>query len=262
MSYRYQMTVAYDGARYFGWQVQPDKTTVQGELERVLLELTGESTRVHCSGRTDTGVHARGQVAHFDLESELQPPRALLGLNALLPEDIRVLTLKKASADFHSRFSATAKEYRYFIWNGPVLPPHVRLYRTHIKTPLDTKAMAQAAKALVGRNDFAAFSANPNREIGETVRLVHELTVRRHGHEIVLIARGEGFLYKMVRSLAGFLIRVGTGELEPDVAAGILASGVRTAQVPTAPPQGLFLWKVEYGGPAGAAQPAKPASES
>ncbi len=241
------MVLAYDGTACFGWQAQPAHRTIQGELERALKELTGEQQRIQCSGRTDRGVHAREQVAHFDLAKPVVLRKLLLGFNALLPDDIRVFSLRKAAPEFHARYDATEKEYRYFIWNGPVLPPWLRHYRTLVRPPLDVPAMTQAAARLVGRHDFAAFSANPNREVDGTVRHLRDLKVRRRGREIVLVARGDGFLYKMVRSLAGFLIRVGSGELPPEAARTILASKKRTARVPTAAPQGLFLWRVRYG---------------
>ena len=171
---RYRITVAYDGGAYAGWQVQPHHRSIQGELERALRELTQQSPRVHGSGRTDTGVHARGQVAHFDLCGRYVPAKLQLGLNALLNPDIRVMALRPAAPDFHARFSATGKTYRYFIWSGPVLPPDLRRYWTHARRPLDTAAMRAAAARLVGRQDFAAFSANPNREIGGTVRHLRE----------------------------------------------------------------------------------------
>ncbi|HRZ12012.1 MAG TPA: tRNA pseudouridine(38-40) synthase TruA [Kiritimatiellia bacterium] len=243
---RYKILLGYDGSACWGWQAQPAHRTVQGELERVLKELTGETQRIQCSGRTDRGVHAREQVAHFDLAKPVVLRKLLLGFNALLQEDIRVFSIRKARPEFHARYDAAGKEYRYFIWNGPVMPPWLRHYRTLVRAPLDVRAMAQAAMRLVGRHDFSAFSANPNREIDGAVRHLRALSVRRRGREITVTARGDGFLYKMVRSLAGFLIRVGAGELPPEAARVILDSKSRTARVPTAPPQGLFLWKVAY----------------
>ena len=243
---RYRMVVAYDGTAYAGWQTQPHHRTIQGELERVLHELTLQKERVHCSGRTDAGVHARAQVVHFDLSVPVTAKKLQLGFNALLDPDIRVLSIRKAKPDFHARYDARGKEYRYFIHNANILPPHLRHTRAHVRAPLNVPAMNRAARHLVGPNDFAAFSANPHREIDGTVRHLRGLRVRRKGQEIEIVARGDGFLYKMVRSLAGFLIRVGAGDLPPDSAAEILKSRVRTARVPTAHPQGLFLWKVTY----------------
>jgi tRNA pseudouridine38-40 synthase len=240
------MTLAYDGTAYAGWQVQPGETTIQGELERVLREVTGESTRVHCSGRTDSGVHARAQVAHFDLDGPAETRRLLQALNAILADDIRVRALAPCAPDFDARRGATGKQYRYFIYDGPVLPPFVRQYRLHCRRRLDTDAMQEAAALLVGRHDFAAFAANPNRDVLSTIRTLSILDVHRHGHEMSIRAQSEGFLYKMVRSLAGFLVRVGQGDLHPDSAVSILTSRERTARVPSAPPQGLFLWEVYY----------------
>ncbi len=243
---RYLAIVAYDGTAYSGWQVQPHHPSVQEAIERVLEEITGQRPRIHSSGRTDTGVHARAQPFHFDLPFRADIGRLQTGLNALLPADIRITRLRAAPADFHARYGCTGKEYRYFIWNGPILPPvHVR-YRTWERKPLDAAAMREAARRLVGKRDFAPFSANPNREIEGTVRDLRMLDVRRRGSEIAIVARGDGFLYRMVRSLAGFLIRVGRGDLPPESADEILAHGIRTARVPTAPPQGLFLWQVFY----------------
>ncbi|MCX6996660.1 MAG: tRNA pseudouridine(38-40) synthase TruA [Kiritimatiellaeota bacterium] len=185
-------------------------------------------------------------MAHFALARPATPAKLLLGLNALLDDDIRVLALRPARADFHARFSATGKEYRYFIWNDAVLPPPVRAYRWLVRPPLDLGAMQRAAAKLVGRRDFAAFTANPNRAVDGTVRHLRALHVSRRGREVVLRVRGDGFLYKMVRSLAGFLVRVGVGELPPESARTLLAAQQRTAVVPTAPPQGLFLWRVFY----------------
>jgi tRNA pseudouridine38-40 synthase len=244
--FRYRITVAYDGSAYAGWQVQPAHVTVQQRIEEVLASLSGEAVKVHGSGRTDQGVHAEGQVAHFDLSKAWPPGVLLKGLNALLPVDIRVLRLAKARADFHARRSAVKKEYRYVIWNGEIMDPCRRLYASQVRKTLDTKAMQAAALELVGRHDFAAFTANPNRVVESTVRKIEYLKVRKKGSEITVIVASEGFLYKMVRSLCGLLIRVGEGAVTVPEVREILASRVRTARVPTAPPQGLFLWRVWY----------------
>ncbi|MDA0991030.1 MAG: tRNA pseudouridine(38-40) synthase TruA [Verrucomicrobia bacterium] len=243
---RYKLTLAYDGTAYAGWQIQPGVMTVQERLELTIEALCGERPRVHGSGRTDQGVHARGQVAHFDLQTARPVEMLYHGLNGLLPADIRVAHVGRAPANFHARRSAVSKTYRYLIWNGEICPPDLRLFRTHCKAPLDLAAMNAAAARLVGRRDFAAFTANPNRVVDSTIRDVTRLRVTRRGAEVALLAEGEGFLYKMVRSLAGLLIRVGEGAVDPSAATDILNRRVRTARVPTAPPQGLFLWKVKY----------------
>lgn len=246
MAFRTRMTVAYDGTAYAGWQIQPDAVTIQGTLEQAVGAIAGEPVRVHCSGRTDTGVHARAQVVHFDLSAQPVLKRLQAGLNGILPEDIRILVLRRASPDFDARRHATGKEYRYLIWNGNPLPPFIRRYRCHVPRRLDVSAMQAAARVIEGAHDFTAFSANPNRDVPSNIRNLRTLRVSRKGHEVVIIAEGNGFLYKMVRSLAGYLIRAGHGDLSAEDGREILASRVRTARIPTAPPQGLFLWKVDY----------------
>lgn len=246
MPQRFKITVAYDGSEFAGWQIQPRDPSIQGHLEDALGTLTREKPRVHGSGRTDAGVHARAQVAHFDLEQPGSPRKLLAGLNAVLPEAIRVERLTACADSFHARFSAIGKEYRYFIWNGPVVPPFVTRYRARVPKSLDLPAMQSAAAQLEGEHDFAAFSANPNREVDGTVRRVSALKISGKGRELTLRACGDGFLYKMVRSLAGFLIRVGQGDLPPEAAHDILSSQTRTATVPTADARGLFLWRVRY----------------
>lgn len=243
---RYKIIVAYDGTAYTGWQIQPNGVTIQEHLEAAIYELTQERTRVHASGRTDQGVHARKQVAHFDLQKAFPYVSLHTGLNSLLPADIRILSVQRSDPSFHARRSAKSKEYRYFIWNADVVPPFLRKYRTHVRKKLNAGAMKKAASYLVGTHDFTAFTANPNRVVASNVRKLFELKIMKHGSEIVIIANGEGFLYKMVRSLAGFLIRVGEGTIPPSKAREILLSRKRTAHVPTAPPEGLFLWNVCY----------------
>lgn len=247
MSTRYKITVSYDGTNYYGWQVQPDHRTVQGELERLLAEMTEQKhVRVESSGRTDAGVHARAQVAHFVLPKKVDPKYFMRGLNAQLDRDIRITSFKQVSDDFHARFSAVGKEYRYFIYNGLIVPPTKRLYRLQEGRKLDVERMRAAAELLVGEHDFAPFSANPKRELDGTVRTIHSFYVRKHGADITLEVQGNGFLYKMVRSLAGILVDIGIGRREPEIIHDIFEHGKRTAVVQTARPEGLFLWKVFY----------------
>jgi len=247
MTNRYKMTIAYDGTNYAGWQVQPGKTTVQGEIERAIEKLTGKHIRIHHSGRTDSGVHAKGQVAHFDLKEPVDTGRFMNSLNALLELDVRIMKFEKVRPDFNARYDAVSKEYRYFIWNGHAVPPELRLYRLHERRRLNIAAMRKAAEQLVGKHDFAAFTANPQREIEGTVKTVTKVTVSRTREgDVTICVIGEGFLYKMVRSITGFLLRVGIGELTPDDAKRFLKSGIRTNEVPTVRPLGLFLWRVDY----------------
>lgn len=243
---RYRIDVSYDGSQYAGWQIQPDAVTVQQRIEKTINKLTTESPRIHGSGRTDQGVHARNQVAHFDLEKKVSVTTIKRGLNALLPDDIRILRASLVDSAFHARRSAISKQYRYFIWNTPLMPPFKRHYSVHAKTRLDVNAMSEAAAMLQGEHDFSSFTANSRKEIDSTVRNLKELSVRKSGSEIMIIATANGFLYKMVRSLAGFLIRVGEGSIPPEQTKTILQSLRRTAHVKTAPAHGLFLWDVTY----------------
>lgn len=243
---RYRMTVAYDGGGFQGWQRQPGKATVQGELETALASLTGEHPDVHSCGRTDAGVHAWGQVAHFDLARPWAAEALKKGLNAVLPMTVRVREVRRAAATFHARYDAVGKEYRYTIWNAEVEDPCRRQYALHVRSTLDIAAMHEAARRLVGTHDFAAFSANPNREIGSTVRTLYRLDVVKRGSVVTIRAAGDGFLYKMVRSLAGHLVRVGRGKVPVEETDTILTSLTRTARVETAAAKGLTLYCVHY----------------
>jgi tRNA pseudouridine38-40 synthase len=244
---RFRFTVAYDGTAYAGWQVQPNGVTVQETIEKVLEGLVGAPVKLHGSGRTDQGVHGRGQVAHADLVTRMDAGALFRALNARLPADVRVVDVRPAAPDFHARRSAVAKEYRYFLWNDPVLPPDRRLYAGHCYRPLDVTRMQQAAARFVGEHDFASFTANPDRLVESTVRQVFLFRVRRQGALITFRVRGSGFLYKQVRSMVGFLVRVGEGAEAPEAVTELLAQrAARTARVPTAAPQGLSLWQVFY----------------
>jgi tRNA pseudouridine38-40 synthase len=247
MSIRYKITIAYDGTNYAGWQVQPGKRTIQGDVERAIEKMTGRPIRIHHSGRTDAGVHAKAQVAHFNLKAPVDTGRFMNGLNAHLESDIRIMRMEEVAADFNARYDAVGKEYRYFVWNGDSVPPELRLYRLHERRKLNIRAMRAAADQLVGQHDFASFTANPHREIAGTVKTVTGITIKRTREGDVTIAvTGEGFLYKMVRSITGFLLRVGIGELTPDDASRFLQSAGRTNEIPTVKPHGLFLWRVDY----------------
>ena len=246
MTQRYKMVLSYDGTEYAGWQVQQTSPTVQATLEKAVAGRTGESPRVLGSGRTDARVHARGQVAHFDLENPIPAPDLIPGINAYLPKDVRVESVEEAAPDFHSQRSAIGKQYRYCIWNAPVMRAYLRNYRTHVAHELDFDAMRDAASRLVGTHDFTAYSANPNRPMKTNVRDLHRLDLEVDGPELCITAEGGGFLYKMVRSLAGFLIQVGKGVEPASEATVILEAKLRTTRVPTAHPQGLYLWEVYY----------------
>jgi tRNA pseudouridine38-40 synthase len=244
---RFRADVAYDGTGLAGFQLQPGKTTVQLRLEVAIQAATGGFSRVHPSGRTDSGVHARAQVIHFDSATRMAPPQLLRAVNAHLPPEIRLTRVARPRTEFHARFDASGKEYRYFIWNDPVQDPFTRTTQWFVPWALDVAAMRRAAALLRGEHDFASFTANARRDVGSTVRHLRRLSVTREGPEITITASADGFLYKMVRSLVGFLERVGAGKLTPNDARLLLDARERNRQVPTAPAQGLFLWKVWYG---------------
>lgn len=241
------MTVAYDGSDFQGWQVQPNRRTVQEVIEQAISQISdGVRPRIHGSGRTDTGVHARGQVFHVDSHRRYSEGKWREALNGVLPEDVRILEVKQVAPDFHSRFDARSKQYRYFIYNQAVLPPDLRRYRLHVRTPLNVEAINQAVGRLRGEHDFRSFSANRGKEEETTVRTLHELRVESEGPELCIIAEADGFMYKMVRQLAGALIRVGLGELTLEDIQTLLDKPKRTHVAPTAPAQALFLWQVTY----------------
>ena len=247
MSRRYKIVLAYDGTAYSGYQVQDNGVSVQQRLEEVLEYLDRQPVRVFGSSRTDAGVHARGFVAHFDLTKPIPPQGLLRGMNARLPDDIRVLKASYAKSDFDARKSAKGKEYRYFVYNADILPPHLAPYWTFCHRPLDVQAMQDAANRFVGRHDFVSFAANPHRDLETTVRNIFSFQVRKAGPRVTFIVQGDGFLYKQVRSMVGFLISVGKGGEKPAAVTELLeAAAPRTARVQTAPGKGLFLWKVWY----------------
>lgn len=247
---RFKMICSYDGTNYFGWQTQPGFTSVQETIEQVLAGIVkAPKVNIHSSGRTDHGVHAHGQVFHVDLKTWMTVRSLKMALNAngRLPPDIRVLSVQEVAPTFHARFDAKRKEYRYYVWNTRILPPNKRLYNAHIVRPLDVEAMRKAVRYLIGTHDFAAFAANANRPIESTVRTIYDFEIAKRGSQICFRVQGNGFLYKMVRSLVGFLLRVGSGKESPETVLSLLEPGnVRTARVPSAPAAGLTLWRVWY----------------
>jgi tRNA pseudouridine38-40 synthase len=246
---KFKLTIAFDGTAYQGWQVQKIGVGVQEKIEAALAKLFPSKPRLHGSSRTDTGVHALGLVAHFEVppaECPMPPAKLLLAINAWLPEDIRVLAVARARPDFHARFDATAKQYRYFIWNHPVMNPLLRLRAWHVKRPLDLAAMRRAAQLFIGRHDFRSFRANPDYDTESTVRTLTRCEVRRRGRELTVILQGDGFLYKMCRGIVGTLVQVGEGKIGADDIRHILAHRDRRVAGMTAPAHGLVLWKVFY----------------
>ena len=242
----YKLTIAYDGTEYGGWQLQPHTASIQLQLEIALSKIVGAPVRAYGSGRTDAGVHARAQVAHASFATRLAPATLSRALNANLPDDVRVTAVHRVPARFHARFSATGKEYRYQIVSDTSADPFLRKYAWYHPWPLDLAAMQRAAKLIIGRHDFTALSANPMRVIDTPVRTVTKLTIRRRGSVVTVAVSANGFLYKMVRSIVGALVKVGEGRLTVVQLGKLLAGKQRTSLVETAPAHGLFLWRVRY----------------
>ena len=242
---RWKCVCAYDGAPFNGWQSQPGGNGIQDIIEARLAQIFGEAVRIHASGRTDAGVHARAQVFHFDAVWRHEPDKLLAAMRAMLPPAIQIASVRRVAPTFHARFSATGKIYVYHLHLGDA-DPFTRPYSWPIFRPLDLGAMEAVAAELRGRHDFKAFAAFNGAEREDTVRDLRRLEIKRRGAHVTITAEADGFLYKMVRSLAGALVAAGEGKLTPAVIREILASRTRTNVVLTAPPQGLFLEKVFY----------------
>ncbi|WP_226679313.1 tRNA pseudouridine(38-40) synthase TruA [Mesobacillus jeotgali] len=243
---RIKCTISYDGTGFSGYQVQPGKRTVQGELEKALEKMNkGASIRVSASGRTDAGVHARGQVIHFDTTLEIEPARWHTALNSLLPVDIAVLSVDIAKPDFHARFDAVGKEYRYFLLPSKHRDPFQRNYAYQFQYELNFDAMREASKQLLGTHDFTSF-CSAKTEVEDRVRTLKEIDFYEDNGLLVFRFVGDGFLYNMVRILVGTLLEVGTGRRDADTMHHLLAEQDRTIAGKTAPGHGLCLWKVYY----------------
>ena len=242
---RIKAIVAYDGTAYGGWQVQQNADTVQAEMERAYEQITGVHAHIQCAGRTDAGVHALGQTVHFDIVTSIPPRKLPFVFNQLLPRDIRMLAAEEAPEGFHACFSAVGKCYEYRIWNAPHENPLLRTTSLHVPVPLDVEKMRAVAAVLTGEHDFAAFCA-AGAQVKTTVRTVTALDVLQDGSLITLSVRGNGFLYNMVRILAGTLILAGEGKFTPEQARRALLSGRRVDAGFTAEPQGLILKEVYY----------------
>jgi tRNA pseudouridine38-40 synthase len=260
-----KLTVAYDGTAYAGWQVQPTLPTVQGAIETAWHEITREALRVTAAGRTDAGVHALGQVIGLSTETSLANADLHRGLNAVLPEDVAIVSIEDAPENFHATYDAKCKTYRYQIHNGRTPDVFSRRYVWHYPQPLDAAQMHAAAQALVGKHDFASFES-AGSERPDSVRTLFKLTVRREGEapaepstsrlrrsfalpssdRIIIEVTGDGFLYNMVRTIVGTLVEVGKGARDVTWPGEVLAHCDRRTAGQTAPPHGLFLVCVEY----------------
>lgn len=241
----FKMVIEYDGTGYSGWQRQPNDRSVQEVLENAIRAVTGESVRVTGAGRTDAGVHALAQVANFTTSSELQAPELQPAINANLPDDVSVLDLREASADFHAQRSARGKTYTYTILNRRVPSPLLRRAALFIPQKLDVDAMRRAAQFIRGEHDFACFRSAGSSAKTST-RNITRLDIQQEGDTIAITISAGGFLYNMARAIVGTLIEVGRGKIAPDEIKDIISSKDRRRAGPTAPPHGLCLVKVDY----------------
>ena len=245
----FKLTLAYDGSEFAGWQWQPAKRTLQGELEAALERITGQPTRCTASGRTDAGVHALGQVVSFSSTTKLTPSAITKALNAELPEDMLVFEVQPAADNFHALKDATSKRYRYVIEDGRLRDLYARKYLWHIHHRLDVAAMQAAAAPLLGRHDFKSYQTTGSSRL-TTIRTILDLTVERKAAEltdrIVVEVAADGFLYNMVRNIVGTLVAVGKGKQPIDWPEKVLHLRDRKQAGMTAPAQGLFLVSVEY----------------
>lgn len=241
-----KLILAYDGTAYAGWQSQPDRPTLQETLETAIRQITGESVRTLASGRTDAGVHALGQVAAFRTNSRLAPDELCRALNAVLPRDVAVLDAAEVDAQFHPIRDARRKRYRYTIHDGPTRDVFCRAYCWHFGRPLNAESMHRAAQSLLGTHDFSSFetSGAPRKT---SVRTISDIFVRPSSdHFIILEVEADGFLYNMVRAIAGTLVEVGRGAERESWVRDVLESADRRRAGPTAPPEGLCLVRVDY----------------
>lgn len=250
-----KLTIAYDGAAFHGWQFQPGVPTIQGALNDAATKITQERIIVHGASRTDAGVHALGQVAHFKTHSAMSAAELQRALNALLPPAVRVVSAEETGPDFHARWLSQAKTYRYRIYRGRVLPPFEYGRVLHFPWPLDEIAMAAAARQFQGEHDFTSFAASSGSEDDDRdrqmTRVIHssEIGHESGGNEIAYIVRGISFLRYMVRKIVGTLLEVGKGRLAPEDMPQLFEARDRTRAGPTVPPEGLYLVSIEYPDP-------------
>ena len=244
---RYAIGLEYDGSQFLGWQIQRQEPTVQGCLEQALARVADQDVRVVCCGRTDTGVHALGQVAHFDSDAERAERDWVLGINSHLPSGASVLWIRPVDDSFHARFSAFSRSYRYLVLNRWIRPALEARRMSWCRQPLDAAKMHAAAQALRGEHDFTSFRAGAC-QARHAVREIHEISVERAGDVVALEVTANGFLYHMVRNIAGSLLRVGTGEADVDWPAQVLEQRDRSKAAPTAAPEGLYFVRARYSG--------------
>lgn len=242
---RIKLTITYDGTAYHGWQIQPNADTVQERVERAVFMLTGERVTVVGSGRTDAGVHALAQTAHFDTDSNIPTRNFFTGLNNFLPLDVRVLAAEEVSGDFHARFSAKEKTYRYYLYESDVELPMLLNRAVAVKGNLDIEKMKEAAKVFIGKHDFRSFQST-GADTVTSVRTIKRLTVKRERGFVVISVTADGFLYNMVRKLVAALVAAGLGKTTVGDIKAKLALADKDAVREVFPAHGLYLVKVKY----------------
>ena len=240
-----KLLIEYDGTEYHGWQKQPNILTVQETIEIAINKITNEEVTLFGSGRTDKGVHARGQVANFHTNTRIPGDKFRDALNCVLPDDISIRLSEEVDKSFHSRYCAIGKEYRYLIYNNKVRSPIYRKYSYHVPFNLDMTLMKEAAKNFIGTHDFKAFMSSGS-SVKDTVRTIHNISLEKNSDMIELKVSGNGFLYNMVRIIAGTLIDIGNGKIDCNSICNIIKFKDRNKAGHTAPPQGLYLEKVLY----------------
>lgn len=246
---KYCMRLSYDGTAYGGWQVQPNVGTIQEQVQDVLYTIFQEKILLIAAGRTDAGVHAKGQMAHFEIGREVDLRKLLRGLNGILPEDIRILDIWPVASDFSARYDAKSKVYRYYLCLNPVSEPFRRLYSLHIRHKLDLELLQEAAKHFVGEHDFTSFAndADSGSAAKNPIREIRRLSVIEEGNGYVCLEfEGKSFLYKMVRNIVGLLLDIGRGKRSIEDIRGIFAAKDRCMAGRAAPAHGLFLMSVDY----------------
>ncbi len=244
---RWKCICAYDGTDFEGWQRQPHGNTVQNCLEKALSEIFSNPILTHGSGRTDAGVHAKGQCFHFDADWPHGSKKLIHALHARLPGSIQIQSVRTTGSHFHARFSVKRKRYRYRFLMGRAAPEDDRYVWARPDIPLDLELMTQAANYLIGTHDFTAYSARPSKDDDPNpVKTLYKLYLQQRGKQLTLVVEGSGFLYKMVRSIAGALYAVGRNRLTPEDMEEMLRSGQRTHRITTAPARGLWLDRVFY----------------
>jgi tRNA pseudouridine38-40 synthase len=244
---RLKLTIVYDGRPFSGWQSQPNENGIQDHLKRAFGQIVSAPVKLHGAGRTDSGVHALGQVAHVEVpRRKMNPSTWIAAVNARLPSEIRVIRCRLASAQFHAQYSAIGKVYRYRIWNDPIFHPLEVGRSWHVPQPLDLGSLRAASDRLTGTHDFASFAANRGKAPVTTTRTIHQIRIRHRKKLVVLEFDGNGFLYRMVRMLTGAIVRVASRRADCSWIDQLLKDPGKTKTNCTAPAGGLYLVKVKY----------------